>query len=405
MKNITKFKSFLNQNIRIVMAAQIVLALLVMAAPLPDAAAAQLADRNIRLSDAAPSGTSITTGPGSGTKVIYRVEFGVATIATAIGGIVIDFCSNSPIPGDSCSAPTGFNVNRSTTTVNNQTGTGTGAFAVTTTDATNNRIIITRATASTMSGTASFELGNATNGLTNPSVTGSLYARIYTYATQAAANAHNTAAPSGYIDYGGVAMSIASTITITARVQETLLFCLSASAPTANCGGLTAPALTIGHGAVKTIDSTAIDTGTIYSQVSTNAQSGVTVRIRNANGNCGGLSADGGTTCTIPPVNAGAATTPATNMVAGTAAFGLRIASSGGVTPSAPYNGASGDLYGMDTTTAGSNVTTTFGSQALTSSGPVNNINNTWTFAATASNTTPAGIYTANIAAIATGTF
>jgi hypothetical protein len=93
-------------------------------------------------------------------------------------------------------------------------------------------------------------------------------------------------------------------------------------------------------------------------------------------------------------------------MDAGTAAFGLAVSSGSGVTASAPYTGATAsNYYGMDTTTSGSNVTTTYGSQVLACTGPVSNINNTWTFAATASNTTPSGIYTANISVIATGTF
>ncbi|HPG37709.1 MAG TPA: hypothetical protein PK865_02875, partial [Candidatus Saccharibacteria bacterium] len=61
--------------------------------------------------------------------------------------------------------------------------------------------------------------------------------------------------------------------------------------------------------------------------------------------------------------------------------------------------------YGMDTTTSGANATTTFGSRVVSSTGPTDNVMNTWKFAATASNTTAAGIYTANMAVIATGTF
>lgn len=383
------------------------------AVPLSDAGAVQFQSRAIQMSDSAPSGGSISSGVGSGTKVIYKVSFTTSNTTSTIGGIVIDFCSDSPLAGGTCTAPVGFNSNKATMTINNASGMGTGAFSVYTTDAgagNANRIILTRAVAATLTATVSFELGTSTNGFTNPSTTGTFYARMYTYATDVAAQNHVTSAATGYIDFGGIALSTASVITITARVQETLQFCLSAASPTANCGGVTSPAVTLGHGAtVKALDSSVIDTATIYSQLSTNAGSGAIVRIRNSNSSCGGLSLDGGTTCGIPPTNGGSNVTPnsaATAMQAGTAAFGLAVSSGSGVTASAPYTGATAtNYYGMDTTTAGANVTTTYGGQVMSCAGPVNNVTNTWTFAATASNTTPSGIYTANIVAIATGTF
>ncbi len=377
--------------------------------PLTNASAVQLQSRSIQMSDSAPSGNaSIPSGPGSGTKVTYKVSFTTTNTSSNIGGIVIDFCSESPIAGDVCTKPTSMDTLKSTTAIYNASGMGAGAFAVYTSDAagtSTQRLILTRATAAPLTSTVSFELGNSTNGITNPTSTGTFYARIYTYATAAAAQAHSTSAPSGYIDYGGVALSTTAAITITARVQENISFCLSGVAPSANCGGTTAPALTIGEGSPAALTSTNVSTGNVYSQIATNASSGAVVRIRNAN-SCGGLSRDGGTTCPIPAAASGAATTPGA-MSPGTAGFGLAIGSASGTTISAPYNGVVGsNQFGLDTTTSGANVSTTYGSQAFTTGGaPINSTNNTWTFGATASNVTPSGIYTANITAIATGTF
>jgi hypothetical protein len=136
-------------------------------------------------------------------------------------------------------------------------------------------------------------------------------------------------------------------------------------------------------------------------QTSTNAQNGIIVRMKNSN-SCGGLSNDGGTTCNIAPVGSTAAT-----INPGTAEFGLNVASSsGGIgteSPAAPYSTAG--EYGMDNTSAPDNVTSTYGSEIAFTSGAVSNVNNTLTFAATAANTTAAGIYTANMDLIATGTF
>ena len=129
-------------------------------------------------------------------------------------------------------------------------------------------------------------------------------------------------------------------------------------------------------------------------------------------------------------------------MVPGTAAFGVAInkytpttqagpAAIGTITPTTPYYdsafyGFTGNApttvssvhYGMDTTTAtGANagfpqqssyngsVIGTFGSTVLTAVGPISRVDARYTFAATASLTTPAGIYTANLSLIATGTF
>jgi hypothetical protein len=176
------------------------------------------------------------------------------------------------------------------------------------------------------------------------------------------------------------------------------------------------------------LDSNNVDTGTIYSQLSTNATHGAVINMRNSNTSCGGLSADGGTTCAIPAI-AGGANTGASAMTAGTAAFGLFVSNStadpnggiGTITPSPIYHDSSHVTiptnlwYGMDTTTATGtfagqsaytgSVTGTFGSTVASASAPTYRVENTYVFAATAALTTPAGIYTANLSMIATGTF
>lgn len=374
--------------------------------PMVSTDAVQLQSRTIQMSDSAPSNAG--TGVGSGKNVVYKVSFTTTNTSSNIGGIVIDFCTDSPIAGDACAAPTAMNTNRATTGIANATGMGTGAFAVTTADGTAgtnlNRIILTRSAAAPLTSTVSFDLGNGTTtGFTNPSTTGTFYARIYTYATQAAANAHVTANPTSYVDYGGIALSTTAAISITARVQENIQFCLSGVLPSANCGGTTTPALTLGEGSPAALSSSTVSNGNVYSQIATNASSGATVRIRNSN-SCGGLSRNGGSSCDIPPANGGNATTP--GLTAGNAGFGLAIGAASGTVVSAPYNGVVGSNgFGMDST-SGTSVTTTFGSTAFTTNSlPVNSTNNTWTFGATASNVTPSGIYTANIIAIATGIF
>jgi hypothetical protein len=85
----------------------------------------------------------------------------------------------------------------------------------------------------------------------------------------------------------------------------------------------------------------------------------------------------------------------------GTASFGLYISAAGSLTRAANYNGGSGTQYGLNTT----NTLSTFGDQIASSAGAINASTSTITYGATASATTPAGIYTANHQLIATGTF
>lgn len=397
----------------------IAIAVTVTAIPLAQitrASAAQFTNRSIKLSDASPSGTTITSGVGSGTNVTYEVAF---TPASAAKSMVIDFCKEDPVINDTCTAPTGMTAATGVSGVSGTAG-GTGW----TLTATANQVKIANsggiAANDIVGGTAQvFDL----TGITNTSSVGTFYARMYTYSNATYGTyvgPTNVGAP---VDFGGIALAITNTITITARVQEKLDFCVTTANPTGTpawnvCTDATVaanpPNLILGHGTPTPIlDNTAVDTGTIYSQITTNATNGAAVRLRNSNLSCGGLSSDGGTTCAIPAIGA-----TASAMTAGTANFGLFVSNgspntggSGTVSAAATYNDGthinttSGYYYGMDNTTAGNNVTSTYGSVLATASAPLYKMINTYIFGATASLTTPAGLYQANLSMIATGKF
>ncbi len=411
-------------------------------------ASAQLTSRSIQLSDSGQSGTTITSGVGSGTLVTYRVSF---TTTQAANSLVIDFCSNSPIIADTCTAPTGLVTTGAAVGTVASGGNITSAGWTATTPSASQVKVAKASGAATSVGAQVFDLST----ITNPSTLGSFYARIYTYTTTTFGTYTSAAVPGNYLDYGGIALSTSNVITISARVQETLTFCVTAADPntwvTGTAGdcaatevGASPPALTLGHGGPpKILDQTVVDFGNVWSQLSTNATRGAVVNMRSnpggsaTNATCGGLSANGGTTCGIPPVNAGAATAAA--IVAGTAAFGMHCTTYapttnpgtvGSLTPTTPYNNgtnvsagnstgntpASTVAYGMDNTTAtaasgglfasyNGSVSGVFGSTVASTTAPVYRADNRFTYAATAALTTPAGIYTANISMIATGTF
>ena len=239
------------------------------------ASAAPLNSRSIKISRSAPSGTN----------VVYGVGFTIPA-SVAIGGLAIDFCSNSPLIGEACTAAPGLNTNDGTLSINNQSGTASITdFTIDSAAGDANTIILNR-TASTTSGTVIFELGNGTtNGFTNPSATGTFYARIYTYATAGAADAHDEDNATGYTDSGGIALSTAAIINITARVQETLSFCVypdddGGGVGTGTCGDT--PSITIGHdngAGTLIIDPTQVDTALVHFSLSTNANGGAVVRM------------------------------------------------------------------------------------------------------------------------------
>ena len=424
---VTKFRRY--QRIAYTMAAIAVFFGVAIPAFKPQLAAAsiQLTSRSITMSDSGQSGGAITTGVGSGTNATYAFKF---TTSSTAQSMIIDFCNSSPVISDNCAAPVGMNV--AAAVLAGITGNITAAgYTVT---ATASQVRITKGATGTAfaAGIQSFSLSGLTNpasvlygGLVKP--VGTFYARMYTYADTtygATTTAYaSPTAPGDYRDYGGIALSTNQIITISARVQEQLTFCVSGAntttwSTTFDCSdsqAAVAPALLLGHGTPTAIlDNSAVDTGTVYSQISTNATFGAAIAMRESNTACptGGLSADGGITCAIPAVNGGGNVPSA--IVAGTAAFGLYVANGtlgvsgvGTLLADTNYNDGITTHYGMDTETVADpgSVIGTYGDRVAYTTAPCYRLNDAYTFAATASLTTPAGIYTANMDLIATGTF
>lgn len=356
------------------------------------ASAAQITTRSVQLS------SSSTSAPG----VNYKVSF--TSVQTA-GAFVIDFCSNTPLIGEECTAPTGLDVNTPTSATS-------GFTTLAALD--DNTVRVT----GTIAATTAYEVD--ITGLTNPSSAGTIYARILTYDTPTNANLYDpetaTEGVGGVRDTGSVALSITPTIAVSGAVLESMTFCVSAAAPTLNCGGVTTPTLALGEdvgGGVIALTPTTLSTGSIYTQISTNATSGAIVRLKSNTTGCGGLSRAGATSfaagCGIAA--AGMAGTVAAN----DAKIGLTAAAatdpSGGA-PSGLFRIANGSGYSASdyklNYVAGdaTGVTSTYGDPLLdTNDAPINNKNMQLTFGASATNTTPAGRYSADLSLIATGKF
>jgi len=356
------------------------------------ASAAQLQDRSITLSTSTVSATNVT----------YEVKFTAQADAAAY---IIDFCNDSPVPGQTCTAPGGF----STASVGTSTGGATvSSFATSTVKVVQDI-------------TASEDVDLVLTGITNPNyVTDAtanhgFYARIVTYDTSNHAdNYTDTDSGTGAVDDGGVAMAITNEIGVTAAVRETMTFCVAGADITANCANASshAPNLVLGEsvGNAKALSPTAISTGSVYTQLTTNAASGAVVNLKSNATSCGGLLRLGAPgACDIGPATTG-------GFSAGEAKFGVKTSSAyatSGVTDTTgtlePVNasGYNGTTYFMGYVAGnGSGVTSTYGDPFLDSNdAPINNQNMQLTFGASASNNTPAGTYSANLSMIATGKY
>jgi hypothetical protein len=380
--------------------------------------AAQFSDRSIKLSDSTPSAT---------TGLQYALTF---TPAANAQEVIVDFCGDTPLIGATCafSAATVPTISSPTVDVGSVATVGSGSPVHT--------VLVTGLTLTAATPvTITF-----TGGFTNPSTAAgtSFYARVLTYATgngsgYSPANSTGGATTTGtYVDYGGIAMSTVRQISITARVMETLTFCVSGvnidgtgGASVDECAESTAPALEIGQGTPKVLDAGSVDAATAYMQLSTNATSGAIVRMKATN-TCavaGLTTAPPAGTCSIPGIDGGTDGSTPKVLTAGTAAFGLFVSDSrtttgiassvGTITADANYNDSTHEnegtpstiYYGMDNRNSTEGVRSTYGDPIAASAGPVSRINNNLVFAATPSLTTPAGIYTGNEILIATGTF
>lgn len=373
------------------------------------ALAAQVTSRNIKMSSATLSNPNTT----------YTVAFNtISTASPSIQAIVIDFCDTSPLVGDTvCSAPGGFSVSSPTITGQSTTaGCNISTFTVTTGGAADaNTLELSAASAINVTTTPCAVSFNITT-VTNPnSANHTFYARIYTYDTKAHADSHVAGGATGVVDSGGVALSTAALITVTATVQEQMTFCVTISTITGTCGGaLAAPSITIGHGSPVVLTASQVDIAdsSVKTQITTNAGAWV-VRMKAGN-SCsgtsdnGGLSSTGGTNCSIAGNGSSAAT-----IAAGAGTWGLCVAKGSNTTLDATYNDSinscptsynASSTYGMDgNSTTG--TASTYGDQVLSGAAAVSNELNTFEFVATAANTTPPGVYTGNESLIATGTF
>ncbi len=402
---------------------------------LGQADAAQLTTRSIQLANSA-SGANGTT---------YRATFNAATSST-VKGVIIDICGgdSSPLLGTTCSSMTGVNFDWNapvaadilTFTINGvaQTvsDTPTSAQWGVGTVETGRTLYLSSVdgTSVTAGQTIIVEVGNVDNpndvdagGTDN---IGTFYGRLATIPNNSGANSpatydDSTTGESNLTDFGGVALSTTESLTVTARVQESLTFCIYTNSPQTGCTTATIAAAGVNiPNATTPLSSGSVSTANAYFGLATNALNGANVRMWSNNSSNGVLKS--GSTRTINPHggtmdgsgnpvsgvdDACTADSTATN----TEQFGMRVAPGTNVTAAAPYNCGSNN-HGWDNDSvagAGANDATTVGSAygdtIASTTGPLDFEENIMEFAAKSALTTEAGIYSSSLNYIATGTY
>jgi len=355
------------------------------------AGAATVTNRSIALSSSTKSATAVS----------YEVKFKTPAATSSTGAYVVDFCTTAAI-NTTCTAPSGLDTS----------GVGMSSGGVATSLAANTVKVVP-----TVAFAASTNVDNVLTGIVNPSGTGlsngTFYARIVTYIdgndpVPGPGNFNYTAPDNlgSYLDDGSVALAVTDGFSVSGQALETLTFCAAASGDTigSGCTGtLTSPSLTLGTGGILT---TALSTGTVKTQLSTNASGGAVVSLKSNTTGCGGLARQGASSfaagCGIVPITShGAINT-------GDSKFGLTLANLGraaGVTPTAEGSYNTTDYYLGWVSGDATGVTSTYGDPIYNVTGPVSDGTANLTFGANIGNLTPAGNYSASLNLIATGTF
>jgi len=291
-----------------------------------------------------------------------------------------------------------------------------------------NGIILSDATgvAGTTGQSVTFDITN----VTNPTSNGTFYGRIITYTDSIVAAAYAPGIPGTLQDDGGIALSVANELTITARVQETLEFCVGTNdaGTNSNCTDISGTAIDLG--VVDSASPTTSVSNAGLAMITTNAANGAAIYYKTEQDTASGKLKQAGETCidnvsTIDACFNSAGTTRAQIATSSDGErFGMAISSidtsNGGATTNlicddnytietanttcsalTPAPDATG--YAWDDTGAFDVIATSDGAAITTSVLDHEMLN--LQFAAQAAVTTPTGLYTVTANFVATSTF
>lgn len=398
----------------------------------------QITSRSVQMS---------SSGVGA-TGVSYKATF--TPNETGAQNLAIEFCSNTPLIGSACTAPTGMDASAATVTTGTILGSGADVGA--------NFIDFS----ATLASPTTITFGNIKNPTTSGGAT--FYARVMVFDTAphaALVDGSGSETMANIVDDGSVALATTPVIGVTASVLESMTFCVfgdpnnntgssngtanaasylaslstSANGPgeacndgsTSNGGhsnGSPSPSVQLGQvsSSVSALSTATPSYAADWAQLSTNASSGAIVYLKTSN-QCVGLhrtSQSSASVCDIPSAGA----TTGGSLAAGTSGFGLSFGAAvgGGADSngSVDVNSNYASHYAMLGSSASSSsgqgnsaengltqdVTSTYGGFVFGSEGaPLSDQDVPFALGGSISNNTPAGSYSTNLNLVAVGTF
>jgi hypothetical protein len=180
--------------------------------------ALQFSDRSVTLSTATPSAVASHT---------FQMTPG---LTAAVGSIVFEYCTNSPLFDVSCVPPAGLSLSAAALTQQ----TGNTGFIIDNLDSTATRLVISRVPAAAAAVPSSYTFDNVTNPSAGDQTT---YVRISTYAS--------TQGGGSYIDNGAVAFSTVTNFAVGAYVPPFLNLCVGVTVAT-DCAQASGDSLDLG---------------------------------------------------------------------------------------------------------------------------------------------------------------
>jgi hypothetical protein len=186
----------------------------------------------------------------------YRLSFTVAS-ADTLGSIRIEFCMNSTLEDEACIAPNGQDASSAVLTEQQ----GESGFTISSAS-TDNEIILTRTPVLSTQNNLVYTFTN----IKNPADAGTYFVRVHTYASD---DATGTAS-----NFGGMAFSIDSILSISATVPPYLTFCTGITITDFNCANAVGDYIDLGE-----LSSRRTSSGTSQMLVTTNARDGYVISV------------------------------------------------------------------------------------------------------------------------------
>ncbi len=206
-----------------------------------------LPSRSLQIADPKPAQTNVN----------YTVGFSVTGAGYVLGSFTLLFCDNTPLIGQPCDPPVGFDA--STAIITNQTGISGFTIAP---GATANSLLLTRVPTFVNAADIRIEL----SGITNPTNKGTYFGRIQTYSSDDATGVA--------VNEGGVTFAITPPIDIATYVPPYLYLCVAVTLPGYLCSGAVGNFVDFGE-----LSANQTRTGTSQFLVATNAGAGFVVYV------------------------------------------------------------------------------------------------------------------------------